>query len=186
MTTILLTGTPGVGKTSVAKRFSSIYNYKYINLNEFSKKYIIKYDSERETYIVDLDKVKDELRKITENNNYIIESHISHFMDGDFVIVLRLDPKILMERLKIRGYKKKKIVENIEAEILDVCLVESIEVHGLNKVYEIDVTNKTIQEICEDIFRIISDKNYRKKFKPGNVRWLEKYYNLMSNLRKNI
>ncbi len=184
---ILLTGTPGVGKTVVAKRFSEKYGFKYFDLNEYSKKFIIAYDESRDTNIVDIDKLRNEIYKeIDPSMNYIIDGHISHFLNGDFVIVLRLNPEILYERLLSRGYNLRKILENMESEILDVCLSESIEIHGMDKVFEIDVTGKDVEDICDTIYRIINEENFRKKYIPGKIDWLENYYHLIEKLRREL
>ena len=51
---------------------------------------------------------------------------------------------------------KKSIEENTRAEALDVILVESIEIHGENKVYEIDGTGKTPEGIVQEIEAVIA------------------------------
>jgi len=52
-------------------------------------------------------------------------------------------------RLEARGYSEEKIRENIEAEALDVILVEAFE--WCEKVFEINTTEKSIEETGQDI-----------------------------------
>ena len=55
MKIIIISGTPGCGKTSVANELSKLNNAKIISLNELaiSKDFSFEYDNERKTYIVD-------------------------------------------------------------------------------------------------------------------------------------
>ncbi|MCJ7640224.1 MAG: AAA family ATPase, partial [Euryarchaeota archaeon] len=69
----------------------------------------------------------------------VIEGHISHHLSVERVIVLRTNPAVLRGRLQEKGFSEKKIRENIEAEILDVILIEALGLHG-NNVYEVDST----------------------------------------------
>ena len=60
----------------------------------------------------------------------ILDSHLSHYLDkkyADLCVVVKCDIAILKKRLEKRGYNKKKIRENLDAEIFYVCLVEAIE-----------------------------------------------------------
>lgn len=109
-----------------------------------------------------------------QNQDIIIEGHFSHiYTPTDKVIVLRCDPIELKDRLTKRGYTKEKIKENVEAETLDICLVESIKIHGLKKVNEVDTTNKTIEETTKTIKDIIANK---LTIKPGKTNYLEEYF----------
>ena len=47
-------------------------------------------------------------------------------------------------RLKSRGYSEEKIKENIEAEALDVILVEAFE--WCKKVFEVNTTGKALKK----------------------------------------
>ncbi|HDH07219.1 MAG TPA: AAA family ATPase, partial [Thermoproteales archaeon] len=40
---ILVTGTPGVGKTTIARRLAQLLKLEYINVNEIAKKYSVEY-----------------------------------------------------------------------------------------------------------------------------------------------
>lgn len=102
----------------------------------------------------------------------IIEGHLSHFCSleekVDKVIVLRLNPKYLEKRLKLRNYNDIKIHENLEAEALGVCSVEAYENHG-NKVNEIDTTNISIENLLKIVKEIIFDK---KEYPVGNIDYM--------------
>lgn len=56
------------------------------------------------------------------------------------VFVLRCDPRRLTRRLARKGWNRRKIEENVLAEVLDVCLAESINRFGLGKIAELDTT----------------------------------------------
>ncbi len=59
MKTIIITGTPGTGKTTLAKRLAKRLNYHYIDVNKLISKYKLSegYDSKRRTKIIDINKL---------------------------------------------------------------------------------------------------------------------------------
>ena len=88
----------------------------------------------------------------------IFEGHLSHLCHGaDKVIVLRVRPEILQDRLKARDYSDSKIRENLEAEALGVCTAEAFDIHG-EKVSEIDVSYLSVDEIVKSVISIIEGK----------------------------
>ena len=90
------------------------------------------------------------------------------------VIVFRCHPKDLAKRLSSKGWKKEKIKENIEAEMLDVILCEALEHHSKENVFEIDTTNKSIDEVTSSVVEIIENEfKNMKKYKIGNIDWSE-------------
>lgn len=169
---ISITGTPGVGKTRVTKLLARELNFEVIELGEIVKKSGLadSYDKKRKALIVNIGKLKKEVKRLLKGKkNVIIEGHLSHFIPSDIVIVLRLDPKILKKRLERRGYPEFKIRENVEAELLDVILVEAIE--NNKNVVQINTTNKKPEEIVERIKKILK----KKRWKSDKVDWLKKY-----------
>ena len=172
---IFLTGTPGVGKTTVSKLLAKKLSAKVININELvkEKSLYIGLDEKRNSVIVDLKKLCKEINKIASDKNiWIVEGHLSHLChSADFVIVLRLHPSHLKKRLEKRGYNKSKIMENVEAEALGVCTHEALSIHG-DKVHEIDTTNLSPNDVCNLIVEIINGK---KIFKPGKIDFLEDF-----------
>jgi adenylate kinase len=83
--------------------------------------------------------------------------------------VLRRNPLELKGILKKRNYTEKKIIENLNAEILDVCLYEAVESCGIDKVCEIDVTSKDFNNVIQEILFILNEK---KICRIGLVDWL--------------
>ncbi|MHC1566906.1 MAG: adenylate kinase family protein [Candidatus Syntropharchaeia archaeon] len=159
---IALTGTPGTGKTS-ACRFLS-YNTLDINRLVEEKGFYKGFDEKRNCIIADIEKIKEYVRNLKEN--VIMEGHFSHLLDPDMVIVLRTDPFVLKKRLEEKGFDKKKILENMEAEAIDVILIESLE--ECDEVYEIDTTEKSVEEVARCIEKIIEEKKGKK---PGSIDW---------------
>lgn len=182
--TIFITGTPGVGKTTVAAELandlSNIYDVKLIKINDLAidNDLILGKDDKKDYKIVDINKLNLKLKEVLEEFFYsknqskiaIVEGHLSHLCSNpDKVVILRVNPEILEKRLTERKYSLNKINENLEAEALAVCSVEAYEIHG-NKVNEIDCTNLSLKEIISIIKDVIEDK---KEFTIGNVDFLD-------------
>lgn len=168
---IAITGTPGTGKSELAKRVARKMNYDLIKLNDYVKenKMIIGRDKKRGSDIVDIVA----LSKARFLGNIIIEGHLSHFIRSDITIVLRCDPIELYKRLKKRGWTKPKIKENLESECLGIILSESLSKSG--NVYELDTTKKSLTSSMEGLMEIISGK--RNKYKP-KINYLERIIEL--------
>jgi len=138
MKVIIVTGTPGTGKTKVAKRIAREKGYRYLDVKKLITENNLreKYDKKRQTYDVDAKKLNIALvKKINEEKarktkGIVIDSHLSHYLSPrhvDSCIVTKTDLKKLRKRLEKRGYSKSKIRENLDAEIFDVCLNEAKE-----------------------------------------------------------
>ena len=138
MKVICISGTPGTGKTYLTKRLSKLYNYQYVNVKNLIKEYKLQegYDKEKKCGIVDVKKLNKVLMKEInrlkkeKSNGIIIDSHLSHYLPKKYVdlcIVTKCELKILKKRLENKGYSKKKVRENLDCEIFDICLNEAKE-----------------------------------------------------------
>jgi len=145
MKTIIVTGSIGSGKTYVSKKLSKIKNYKYIDVNKLitENKLSSSYDKKRKSKIVDVKKLNRFLINLIKNSkeNLIIDSHLSHFLPSKYIdlcIITKCDVRTLKKRLEKRKYGGEKIRENLDVEILDVCLNEARE--NKHKIKMIDTT----------------------------------------------
>ncbi|EHP88575.1 Adenylate kinase [Methanotorris formicicus Mc-S-70] len=166
---IAITGTPGVGKTTISKKLAEKLGFRHIDITEVVKEYKLysEKDEEMDSYVIDFDKLREFLYGL---DNVILDGHVSHLLDVDYIVVLRCNPEVIKKRLEERRYKQKKVMENVEAEILDVCLAES---EGI--VYEIDATGRDVDDIVDEIIDAIKNKRVRK----GIIDWTEKYFYLL-------
>jgi len=176
---ILVTGTPGVGKTTVSQKLASKLDARYIGITELVKteKLITSVDEERKTLIADTEKVAEHIQEtlLKANGTIIIEGHyavdVMSKKDVSTVFVLRRDPRELESELEKRGYDEKKLWENLAAEILDVCLCDALSACGANKVCEIDVSGRTVEAVVEEMVLVLEK---RKDCRSGIVDWLGK------------
>ena len=138
-----ISGTPKTGKTSVAKSLAKKLKWKLVSLNNLAKqkRLYLGYDKSRKSRIVDLKKLRCEVLKIAEKHkNLILESHYSHDMPCDVIVILRTNPGELRRRMRKAGWGKRKTEENIEAEIMEVVREEALE--SAKRVLEIDTTGR--------------------------------------------
>ena len=184
---ILITGTPGTGKTTITPLLGEKLGCQVIDVNQLvdRKHLYTEVDAEKGYKVVDIDALTQELHNIIsdkkisyedtedDHNNQssiIIEGHISHYFPlADFVIVLRTEPNILRDRLQKRSWNNSKIHENLQAEALDICTWEAYQTHG-SKVHEVNTSSITTEEAVDIILRIISKE---ESSPPGNIDFSE-------------
>ncbi|MHA2474221.1 MAG: adenylate kinase family protein [Promethearchaeota archaeon] len=184
---IIISGTPGCGKTSVANKLIKLIDGKIISLNELvtSSDLSFEFDEERKTHIVDfqtflpliLQKINE--IKLEKPQFLIIESHFSDIIPDkfiDYIFILRCDPDELKKRLKKRNYDLNKIKENVQAEILGNCANYFVNKHLKKPLLEIDTTDLTIDLVANTMKNIILKEIDESLFKIGGVDWLEKLF----------
>lgn len=174
---ILITGTPCVGKTTTAKALTHKLDAEYINLTDFAKQHnlTVGEDQQRCTLIVDDERIQLKLAEAIKNSlkqNIIIDGHYAAAVTPKehtaHVFVLRRNPKELKQLMQKRGYTDTKMWENLQAEIIDVCLGEAVQVHA-GRVCELDVTGKTTEQIVEEILAVLEK---RKFCIVGEIDWM--------------
>lgn len=174
---IAVTGTPGVGKTTVSKLLAEKLGYEYVNLRDYALEKGIG-EMKGDELEVEVDELAYNFEKDFKGKNVVVDGHLSHFLNADLVIVLRANPKLIAERLKERGYSREKLGENVEAELVDVILVEALEEN--ENVIEVDTTGKTPEEVVEEILNLMG-KGVKKRV--GIVDWSEVYDEVLPYLR---
>jgi len=174
---IVISGTPGTGKTTVASILVKKIKGIHIDLSDLvlKEKLYKEVDEKRETVIADLDRLLPKLREIirSANSPIIVEGHYAEIVPSKFVnvaIILRTHPKELEKRLEKKNFKESKIRENIQAEILGVCSYNALNAYEKEKIYEIDTTSKTPNETVNIILEILEGKG--ENYKIGKIDWL--------------
>jgi adenylate kinase len=174
---ILVTGTPCVGKTTTAKALTQKLGALYINLTDYAKTngLVLEEDKERNSLIIDEENMPRKLAETinaSENANIIIDGHYASAVTPTEqvtkVFVLRRDPRELKQLMEKCGYTGSKMWENMQAEIIDVCLSEAVELHA-EKVCELDVTGRSVEEVVGEILDVLEK---RKSCFFGLVDWL--------------
>ncbi len=163
-----ITGTPGVGKSTVSEILA--HKYAVIDIHSYVEEHGLfeEYDEEAGSYDVDVEKLNDSILSEDLKGTVFLDGHLSHFVDCDIIIVMRCEPRKIYQRLKDRGYDEKKILENVQAEVLDVILSESMESGA--KVYEIDCSELSPAQVADEIERIVI-LGETDDASPGSVDW---------------
>eukprot|EP00245_Coleochaete_scutata_P006543 TRINITY_DN21019_c0_g1_i1.p1 TRINITY_DN21019_c0_g1~~TRINITY_DN21019_c0_g1_i1.p1 ORF type:complete len:195 (+),score=37.65 TRINITY_DN21019_c0_g1_i1:38-586(+) len=129
---VLVTGTPGTGKTSLCSLLASSTGLSCVNIGDLvrEKELHSGWDEEYGCHILDEDKLCDELEDRMVEGGNIIDYHSCDFFPErwfDAVVVLQTDNSLLYDRLSNRGYTGKKLSDNIECEIMQVLAEEARE-----------------------------------------------------------
>ena len=172
---IAITGVAGVGKTSVAEMLRRKTKWTLVRPDDIAKrkKLYLGYDKKRRSRIVDLGKLKKEIRFIARSGgNVIVESLYSHFLDADVVVVLRCSPDVLEKRLKRKYSWPTKILENKEAELIGVVTQEALDKYGRSKVLEFDTTKSTPTRTADEIISALTEKSERRGRFAGRISWM--------------
>lgn len=182
MEIIIITGTPGCGKSSITKKISKHINSEFISINDVvrSKNFIEEYDEKRDTYVIDFGKLLPYLinlikkAKQAKNKYLFIEGHFADIIPKrfiDLVIILRCHPDILKKRLEKRKYKYSKVRENLQAEILGNCANYILEKNLECPIFELDTSDKSIDE-CVNIIEKFLNTREVKNYQIGKIDWL--------------
>lgn len=153
--TIIVSGTPGTGKTTVAKALAATLGFEYLDGKAFAQDNQLyeSYDEKRECYVVDTPAFLHRLSVTIADTDVVVDSHIAHEIApryADVIVITTCERKELAERLRARRYDEKKVADNIEAEIFDTCFIEAQEA-GHQKILKYDTSSKTDKKSTETI-----------------------------------
>lgn len=171
---ILISGTPGTGKSTLARAVAERTGLTYLNVGDLIKEkgFHAGKDTEFDAFILDEaseDKLLDDMEPLLgEKGGFVVEFHsVDLFPERwfDLVLVLRTDNTVLFDRLKARGYSDKKIEENITAEIMCVVLEEAQESYDAAIVHALD--SNTTDDLDSSIERVTQWLEAWKKDHPA-------------------
>lgn len=170
-----LTGTPGTGKSTVAKilaRSSTRYQLVEVGdlaLDRGSGKW--RRGPRRGTVIVDMTDLRRSLRadpvRPPRGSTYIHVGHLSHLLPVAGIVVLRCHPEELDRRLKRRREPLADRKANVESELIDLVLSEAAEMKV--PLYEIDTTDRTPEQVARAVRSAIAGRGIPG---AGRVDWL--------------
>ena len=166
---IVITGNPGVGKHTITQKISQKLNFPIIDINTLAKESEV-IEKQENTNDVDTTKLSNIVKKI-ELNEKIIVGHLAPYVieknQVKLVIILRRNPYQLETVYNERNYSEEKIKENIGSEILGVITHDTMEKFE-EKAFQIDVSEKNIEEVVEKVLQVISKKENNEQ-----VDWLD-------------
>ena len=166
---ILITGTPGTGKTTMAELISLGSDLSHLNVSQLilSRKYVSEWDEELESWVLDEDALVDALKDDVKNGGLILDYHGVDFFPKDWfdlVIVTTTDNSILYSRLEHRNYSSLKIQENVTAEIMQVILQEASQ-HFQGLVVQVQSNSLLdMDKNCEKVLEWIQNWDKKEDF----------------------
>jgi adenylate kinase len=164
--TVALTGTPGVGKTSVARRLAR--RRSVVEVADLALQLGFGHRTST-TVVVDLARLQRRLRSPGVAASYdVYVGHLAHLLPISDVIVLRCEPRELERRLRRgRPGPERDLRQNVEAEAIGLIAAEAL---GLERrVWEIDTTGRSVPEVARAVDRLLA---HRSQPTPLRVDWL--------------
>ncbi|XP_051633577.1 adenylate kinase isoenzyme 6 isoform X1 [Manacus candei] len=184
---VLITGTPGVGKTTLGKELASRAGLSYINVGDLAKEdscggsappncpdpvcaageLYEGFDEEYDCPILDEDRVIDELEDRMREGGVVVDYHGCDFFPERWfhiVFVLRTDNSFLYDRLESRGYTGKKLQDNIQCEIFQTLYEEAMESYKKEIVHQLpsntpEDLERNLDQIMQWIEQWMKDNN---------------------------
>jgi len=166
---IVITGNPGVGKHTITQEIAEKLELSIIDINTIAKDEGLfeKNDGINDVDTEKLEKILEQ--KISEKN--VIVGHLAPYvLDKNkikIMIILRRNPYDLISVYKERKYSDEKSRENAGSEVLGIIAHDAISKFQ-EKVFQINASGKSIQEVIEKVMTIISSNEGNE-----DVDWLD-------------
>lgn len=176
---IILSGTPGVGKHTIAITLSSFFNkVTIVDINKIilSEGLLIP-SKKRGNHNVDIQKSFDFLTLLLSKKEYqdsIIVGHLAPYVIDpllvDLAVILRRSPYELRKIYEDRSYSQTKISDNIVAEILGIISYDALKNFEFSKLSELEIATSVLPSLsAQKIVNMYMDKKQRSF---GNIDWL--------------
>ena len=155
-----VTGTPGTGKKSIAPILAAALGAKCLSINELASAHglLVKRGQEWE---VDVEKLRQALGALS--GPAVVYGHLlPQALEPRLVthaVVLRCEPAVLKERLLGRGYPPRKLIDNVESELIGVVSSEAFEAFGETKTFEFDCTTSAPREGAAALAKLIEGES---------------------------
>jgi len=175
---IILSGTPGVGKHTIATTLSSLFDkVTVVDINKIILSEDLLIPSQRGNHDVDIQKSLDFLTLLLSKKEYqdsIIVGHLAPYVIDpllvDLVVILRRSPYELRKIYEDRAYSQTKISDNIVAEILGIISYDALKNFEFSKLSELEIATSVLPSLsAQKIVNMYMDKKQRSF---GNIDWL--------------
>ena len=158
----VITGNPGTGKHTIAKRISEILDLDIIDISKVVMDHEL-FEKNNGVFEVDVNKLK---KIIDKKSKSILVGHLAPYVisskNVEMAAVLRKSPYRLQSIYKKRKYSKKKSLENLGSEILGITYYDAVHQFGQKKTVQIDTSERTISDTAskvESVFKGTRAKN---------------------------
>ncbi|HSB56522.1 MAG TPA: AAA family ATPase [Nitrosopumilaceae archaeon] len=167
---LILTGNPGVGKHTVAKKLAKKLNLDLIDINKIAIQEGI-FEENKRILDVDVIKLKKILKKIITKKSLVV-GHLAPYVVSrkqvKIAVVLRRNPYELISVYGKRKYSYQKEIENLGSEILGVIYYDSKNEFGSARTFQINTSGKSVRKLVKKI----SDLFVKGVFREEKVDWL--------------
>jgi adenylate kinase len=175
---LAISGTPGTGKTATGMLLAKKLRLEVLELSQLveREKLYSSRDRARDTLVANMEALEEHLAALLPQarRTYLVLGHFADIVPDEllkYLVILRCHPIVLADRLKARQWAHTKILENIQAEILGECTSQAMHRHPADKIFEVDVSQLTKEEVANRIEKIFSGQS--TEFKPGRISWLQ-------------
>jgi adenylate kinase len=167
-----ITGTPGTGKKSIAPLVASALGLPCLPLPRTPEG--AKPSKTNAEVDVDTERLREGFSR-QPLRHIVAYGHLLPYIlppkSVDRVIVLRCDPKVLKDRLARRGYSTKKIIDNVEAELIGLISEDSRLAFGARRTLEFDTTPHSPASSAKRVLRLVQNRGPP----PARIDWTLRY-----------
>jgi len=152
---IALTGTPGVGKSSLAEALGAA-GWGIVDVEDAARDHGCLGETEADGAApVDVHALSE--RWSPPDENIVVDGHLSHFLDVTAVVLLRCSPDLIRDRLAPRGYNDAKIQANVEWELTAGHWSELLEFEIDVPVLELDASKRSTASLAAEVLAWLAD-----------------------------
>lgn len=162
--TLAITGTPGTGKHTISRIISTSLGIPVLDISQVSADHGLAGPDG-----VDTTALAEIIRRSPGRSIVVghLAPHIIHPGSLEAAVVLRRSPYELEETYRSRGYTRRKALDNLGAEILDIVAYEAASVFG-DRATQVDTTGDSAQETAGKALRAMSGD-----YTSDRVDWLD-------------